>query len=156
MLNTAQLATFRSAILAENDPTIIVAREGATRNDSVIAAFYNAASATIVWRTNIKSKEVIAAITPSELKALIAQTQNLLIILLLPGEVDASAANVRANFAAVFAAGTSLTALTALAKRPASRVEALFAVGAGTTANPSVMGFEGTVALNEVSAALNS
>ena len=49
------------------------------------------------------------------------------------GEVDASAVNVRAAFAAMFGAGTTTRAnLLAIGQRDGSRIEALF--GAGVTA----------------------
>ena len=78
------------------------------------------------------------------------QHQAMLSLLLLPGVVDATSANVRADFSAIFSAGLSLTALSAMAQRTATRLEALFT----TSAISSVYGY--TLTASDVQKAMGA
>lgn len=124
MLTASQLATLKTDLGGQSSLTAAVA----ARDWPTVAAFYNAPSspAVTVWRADVKPSEIVAAITGNEFVALTAIKQSLLSILLMPGVVDATSANVRADFSAIFASGSSLTALTAIAQRTATRIEALF------------------------------
>lgn len=128
MLNSAQLATFKAAIVA--DPNI--AAELAALDDAAIAAYYNAPSSPAVslWRPNIPVAELNTAVDWSAFAGLTALKQNTYFAMTQPGFVDATAVNIRNGFGTVFGTSTTLTALTALAQRTATRFEALF-----TTAN---------------------
>jgi hypothetical protein len=85
-----------------------------------------------VFRGVIPAYEVINATVPAEWAALTAGEKQRYQTLTGAGEVDVSNANVRAAFAAMFAAGTATRdALVALASRPGSRAEQ--ALGAGIT-----------------------
>src|SRR5574337_1025443 len=140
MLTASQLAALKADIGGQSSLTADVA----AANWPAIAAFYNAPSspAVTIWREDVKPSEIVAAITGSEFVALTAIKQSLLSLLLMPGVVDATSANVRADFSAIFASGSSLTALTTLAQRTATRIEALF-----TTAQVSATyGYELTAA----------
>lgn len=122
MLTTAQLATLKSDIAA-NFAAQVTAADWPT-----ITAAYNAPSNPVVtiWRADIPTSEIVSGITFSELVALSAVKQFGLQVLMQPGTVDATSANVRAAFSAIFGASTTLTALSALAQRTATRLEALF------------------------------
>lgn len=124
MLTTAQLAALKTDADGQSTLTAAIA----AKDWPTVAAFYNAPSspAVTIWRADVKPSEIVAAITGSEFVALTALKQSLLSLLLMPGVVDATSANVRADFSAIFATGSSLTALTALAQRTATRIEALF------------------------------
>lgn len=60
-LNPAQLATLKAAALAEVDATFVAAREAG--DNATMAAFYNTATATQAWRTNVPIADIINAIT---------------------------------------------------------------------------------------------
>jgi hypothetical protein len=155
VLTSAQLATLKADILA--DP-VLAAKPNNSDAAVDIAAAYNAAAspAYVVWRTDIAPREIVGAITSSEFVALTAIKQNGLIILLLAGTIDGSNANIRAAFTAIFTTGSSLTALTALAKRNATRAEKLFATGSGTTATPSTMAVIGSLTASDIISARSS
>lgn len=122
MLTPAQLASLKT------DAQTNFAADVAAANWPAITSAYNAPSspAVTVWRADIPIAQIVANITYSELVALTSVKQFALQVLLQPGVVDASSANVRAAFSAIFGASTTLTALTALAQRTATRLEALF------------------------------
>lgn|SRR5487761_2152066 len=125
-MTPAQLATLKT------DATANFAALVAAKDWPAVAAAYNLPSspAVTIWRADIRPVEVIDAITGSEFIVLTAQHQAMLSLLLLPGVVDATSANVRADFSAIFSAGSSLTALIAMAQRTATRLEALFTTSA--------------------------
>jgi hypothetical protein len=151
-LTTQQLQSLKSAIAA--DGTMSAAPSNSTGNYAILAALNAiAAGPFIVWRTDIKSSEVVAAIVGTEFAALTAVKQTLLMMLISPGVVDASSANVQADFSAIFSAGTTLTALAALAKRSANVAEKTLATGTGTTGSPATLGFVGPVTYSDVEAA---
>lgn len=124
MLTTSQLATLKTDISGQPALTAAVA----AKDWPTVAAFYAEPSSPTVtiWRADVRPAEIVAAITGSEFVALTALKQSLLSLLLMPGVVDATSPNVRADFSAIFASGSSLTALSALAQRTATRLEALF------------------------------
>lgn len=124
MLTSAQLAALKADIGAQSSLTASVA----AKDWVTVAAFYNSPSspAVTIWRADVQPSEIVAAIIGSEFVALTAIKQSLLTLLLMPGVVDATSANIRADFSAIFASGSSLTALTAIAQRTATRIEALF------------------------------
>ena len=124
MLTPAQLAAIKTDISAQSSLTADVA----SANWPAVAAFYNAPSspAVTVWRADVKPSEIVAAITGTDFTNLTAIKQSLLLLLLTPGVVDATSSNVRADFSAIFPISASLTALTNIAQRTATRIEALF------------------------------
>lgn len=141
-LTPAQVTTLRNFINA--DPTLgpQLATPG---GPATVASALNlpASGPFVVWRTDIKPVEVVNAIVGAEFVALTAIKQTGLTLLLMPGIIDASAVNVRNDFSSIFAAGTTLTALTALSKRNATVVEKVFATGTGTSASPATLVFQG-------------
>ena len=106
-----------------------------------------------VWRTDIKSSEIVSAVVGTEYVALTNLKQTALNFVLFPGIVNASSPNIQADFSAIFSAGATLTALTALAKRNATIIEKILSTGTGTLGNPATMSFEGQLSYNDVHAA---
>lgn len=148
-LTAAQNATLKSAMLGDANVTAIVGQ------DQRVADYYNAASspAVAVWRADVRLSEFVAAVVPSELVVLTAIKQYGLDFYTKAGVVDGSSANVRAAFNAIFGAGATLTALTALAQRTGTRLEALFSSGGP----PAVSTLYGRILTDvEVNAARNS
>lgn len=143
---TAQLATFKAAILA--DANLAAARIAG--NHGAIAAYYNGAGTGTIWRPSISATELNTAIVWSEFIALTAVTQNAYLALLQAGAIDATSANVRGGFVSIFPVGVSRTNLTALAQRVPSVFEALF-----ITAQVCAL-FGQTVTVADVAAALGS
>ena len=93
-LTSAQLATFKAAILA--DANLAAAR--AAGDQGAIAAYYNANSATPIWRPAVPVSELNTAIVWSAFIALSVQTQQAYFALIQGGVVDSTNANVRAGF----------------------------------------------------------
>lgn len=146
-LSIAQLQTFKAAINSDANITVSLA----SGDQGAIAAYYNGASTTNVWLPAIPVSVLNTAIVWSAFIALSVQTQNAYFALTQGGTVDATNANVRAGFSSIFGAGTqTLTNLTAIAQRLATRFENLFA----TTNVTTVFGY--TVTPADVAAALGS
>src|SRR5574337_515203 len=124
MLTASQLASLKTDASGQSTLTAAIA----AKDWPTVAAFYAEPSspAVTIWRADVKPSEIVAAITGTDFTGLTAVKQSLLSLLLMPGVVDATSANVRADFSAVFPSSASLTALTALAQRTATRLEALF------------------------------
>lgn len=163
-LDASQRATLKAAILAETDPTVTAAL--AIRNDVAIANWYNAASTFIVWKTSITRKEMHNAYVWTEMDSFTNGAKQFQFNLLISeGTVNPSDANVRQGFQDIFSGAglaTTRAALIALAKRAATKAEALFATGTGTDGSPGTLGVnangyvEGALSYNDVSLALNA
>lgn len=136
-MTPSQLSAIKADILANGDMNTLPANSDGS---DAISKLYNspASPAYPVWRTRISVDEIKTAIIGTEFIALTVAKQNLFLMLLTGGDLDASNANIRGCFSAVFAAGTTLTNLTNMAQRPATRLEKLLATG-------MVLGFEGSV-----------
>lgn len=144
-MTPAQLTTFKNAILS--DANLAAARLAG--DHGAISTYYNGNGVGNIWRPYIAVSELNTAIVWSEFAALSVQFQNCYFALIQGGAVDATKVNIRNGFGTVFT-GTSLTNLTALAQRLATKFEALF-----TTANVCVL-FAQTVTPTDVAAALGS
>lgn len=142
-MTPAQLSSLKADILA-NVATRPIADMGA------LAAYYNANSAASIYRPSIPVPELNTAIVWSEFMALPVQTQNAYFALIQGGTVDATKPNVRAGFGSIFVGLVSLTNLTTLAQRLATRFESAF-----ITANVS-SAFGTVVAVSDIAAALGS
>lgn len=128
-----------------------------------IAELYNANAvpAFTVWKTNVPVDVVGKAIVATSLASLTsANTDRLGVICQInPGGFDPSRLDQRAFFDDVFsvAAGApTRTALLALWKRLALRIEKLFATGTGSDASPATMAWQGTISYSDVYTARNS
>ena len=141
-MTPAQLSTFKTAILA-NAASYNIADHG-----SITAWFNTSSGAGFYWRSLIPIAELNTAIVWTEFAALSALLQTTYMAMITAGAVDATSANIRGGFSTVFL-GTSLTNLTALAKRVPTRLEALFT-------NANVCSLTGTCSNTDVAAALAS
>ena len=158
MLNSAQLATLRAEILASSDPAVVAAR--AIRNDSGLAEIYNANTTTIVWKSSVTAAAVGEAMRSSEVAGLTTANTNRLMVMVQysGGAFSPSRADTRAGFDDVFSGAGGVqtrTALLALWKRPARRIEALFC-GVGTDAVPAILVVEGVLSAGQIGDAMNN
>lgn len=127
-LTTAQLATLATDI--GNQASLATARTA--KDATLIPAFYNALSspAVAMWRSNVGNSEIASSIVASAYIALTALQQKALDLYMGPDACDASSANVRAGFSSIFGAGSAtLTNLTAVSQRTATRLEVLLGAG---------------------------
>jgi hypothetical protein len=111
-----------------------------THDAQAIVAFYNAASATQIWRSDLRDSEVVAACVGADVAALSGANTTLMQMLITPATIDATSANIRSDFNSLFSGKTSLTNLTAVAQRAGTRLEALFSSG-GPPAVTTVFGY---------------
>ena len=101
---------------------------------AALADLLNAPNAAItVFRASIPTWEVVACTDKAEYDALTAGNKQLYQILVSTGTINAADSRIRAMFASIFAAGTTRTALTAMARRDGSRAEQLFGVSVSHT-----------------------
>lgn len=152
MLTTAQLSVLRTAILPELDPVFVAYRSaGATGQ---MTEWFNSPSSTIVYKTSIHKNEVGKAFQATALAAITAGNNDKLANFAAWNDfIDPSRSDQRAFFDDVFsvaAGATTRAALAALWKRPATRLEKLFAVGTGTDLAPASLVFEGTATEYEI------
>lgn len=157
-LNTQQLGTLKSAILAETDPAFVVYRDNG--DNGMMASWYNAPSSPefIVWKTNVPLSDVAANVDGVELVGLTTAKLAAYQALLLAGAVNPSKDRLRAGFDAVFSAAggnTTRPLLLALWKRTAKRGEKLYATGTGSTAVPGLLVFEGDITSADITDARN-
>ena len=95
-----------------------------------LAELLNTSRAGIsIFRASIPTWEVVACTDKTEYDALTAGNKQLYQILVSTGTINATDARIRAMFASIFAAGSTRTALNAMASRQGSRAEQLFGVG---------------------------
>lgn len=155
-LTPAQLTTVKNFIAG--DATLNSLSSDGSGLRSIADALNALASPDfIVWRTEIKGNEIMAAVVGTELAALSPTPKQFVFnMLMLALPLDASKANIRADFSAIFSGGTSLTALTDLAKRKATVIEKILATGTGSTSSPATMSVEGTIDPNQVDKARRS
>jgi hypothetical protein len=114
------------------------------RDDQSIALFYNQASAPVVtlWRPNIRPQELHNVVVWTDFVALTAIKQGTYTAMMTGATtIDATNSGIRGAFQAVFGAGSaSLTAMTAVAQQPATRLEALFSTASGGANISTVFG----------------
>lgn len=156
MLTTQQLLTFKSAILAQS----AVAPFLASGDYGAVASYYNQPSSTIVWKTSVTQDEIMQnGFNWTRVDNLSVGKARIWEWLFNNDEraINPSKGNVRAGIDATWV-GTQAdldqrAAIYVHCKRAATRYEALFSVGTGTVAAPSVLGtgHEGTSIEGEVS-----
>lgn len=154
-LTSAQLTSLKSEILA--DP-ILNAQPMNSDGAFFIAAELNklAVPDFIVWKTDVTTVNIRAALVWSEYDTLSVSKQNAFSFLCSNGTVNAALANVRQGISSIFAGpgqSGNLAALIAIAKRKATRVEKVLAAGTGSDASPATMSFEGSLSFQDVEAA---
>lgn len=165
MLTDAQYSTVATDITVTHASEFAEAL--AATDAQAIAAVYNllASPDYWVWRTSLSIKEVYETTsgdsttwsTTAYIARSAAERDAWRDVFAIPGVFNPSLANARAGLADIFSGAPGAaqrTHLLALGRRTARRIEQLLATGAGTTASPSVMGFEGVLGYREVSHAV--
>ena len=159
-LSTSQLAVLKAAILA--DPVLAAETpdsDGAQRIADAMNAL--AAPAFYVWRTNVSREEIYNSTSAeattwnwTTYKNQGATEQNAWTQMFMGDRANFAQANLRAGVAAIFTGSGPANAqrdhILAVAKRPATRGEKLFAVGTGTLLAPATMAFEGVITYQDV------
>ncbi len=130
-LTLTQLATLKTDVLAQ--PTLTAAVLAA--DWPTVALFYNAGStpSANVWIPNLPATVLNGTVNWVAFAAKTVQQQNTYFAMVQGGFVDATSANIRAGFGAVFS-GADLTALANIAQQVGTRFEVLF-----STANVSLV-----------------
>ena len=129
---TAELASIKAAVTA--DATAL--GYWTAGSAGMCCAYLNAPSPTpvLIWRPNIPVAELLTGVVWSAFVELTPQVQAAWAALTAGGTVDSTNANIRAGFVTVFGAASATVAnLAAIAQRPASRLEAIFASGGVST-----------------------
>lgn len=170
MLMPAQYATLKADILANSE---LNTQPNTSDGNAAVAALYNVAAGPDywVWKTRTTKDDLVAKLGPDGTSfawtgtGYITRSQGerdaFNAIFDSSGAINPSIASIRQAFADIFSGGTApapanRTHLLAVSRRKATRVEKLYATGAGTTAAPSLMAFEGTLTGHDVDAARNS
>lgn len=148
-LSNAQLLAFKSAIQADA-PSMACIQVG---NLQCVADRFNGASAVIVWRTALSRHEILAGKSAEGTTfawaggAYITRSQGerdaFREMFNSTGTVDPSLPSIQAAFTDVFSGPGGLsnrTHITALSKRAATKFEAIFSTGTGTTQSPASVG----------------
>lgn len=151
-LTPEQLTTLAADIAA--DPTLSLIPQTSDGAFEVATAYTLDASPDFtVWRTNILSSECQTAMVWTEFIAIGAGERDAWQFMLSTGEINGADTNIRQGIQDIFAgaggAGTR-AALVAIAKRLATRAEALFATGTGSVASPGTMVVEGSLSYQDV------
>ena len=160
-MTPAQLAVLAEGLRASVVPEVIAALQ--IRNDMALAAWCNSPSTFIVWRNQVHQDEImqngfdwVRVDNLSVGKARIwewmfANTER---------TINPSKPNVRAGIDECWKGTAADLAVRAAVyvhcKRAATHAERMFATGTGTDAQPGSLVYDGLVALNDVSVALNS
>ena len=147
-LTTEQLHVFRAALLAETDPDLVFRRDNGQAGR--VAEWYNqvGANAPIVWKTSLQLEEITSngfdwvrvdnlSVGKARIWEWMFGTEN--------KSINPSKPNIRAGIAEVWKGTAADLAVQATVlnhcKRPATRIEALYAAGSGTTGAPATMVF---------------
>lgn len=163
MLTAPQLLALKAAILASTAPAVVAAL--ANGSPGLVAIEFNqpSAPAVIVWRTRVNQDEIMQnGFDWTRVDNLSVGKARIWEWLFDNADsvFNPSKANVRSGIDAVWV-GTAADLVVRAAvyvhcKRTATFAEALFASGAGTTASPSTMAWEGYVSEVDVIQALES
>jgi hypothetical protein len=160
-LTAAQLDLLATDIAA--DPTLSSLPHNAD-SATVVCAAYNQPDvpAFWVWRTSLPEQDIYEATTVDgtvwDWTTYIQQTvqeRDAWACMFHPGVINPSLPQTRAGYTKIFSGSGALvvaqrTHLLTLSRRQATRAEALFATGAGTTAAPALLTFEGLLTESEV------
>ena len=160
-MDAQQLQTLKAAILA--DP-VLSAYPMNSDGSYAIAELLNkpAVPAFIVWKTDVSIDEIMRnGMDWARVDNLSVGKARVWEWLFDNGgkAINHSKANVRAGIDQTWVGTAADLAVRAAVythcKRPASRVERLFATGAGTDGSPGLMAFEGEITTSDVSAMLS-
>ena len=158
MLTQEQLALLKADILA--DP--ILSQWAATGYmASEIADAYNQAASPewVVWKTAVDPVEIMTnGMDWTRVDNLSVGKARIWDWMTRLGTFNAAKANIRAGIDATWVGTAADLAVRAMVythcKRPASRGEKIMSTGAGSTALPATMGYEGNMTYQDVEAAL--
>lgn len=154
-LNLSQLQAFKGIMAAETDVTF--AADRTARHTAAMADFYNVSSTFVVWKTRVSQQDLLNVMVWTEMLTMTQAKFNTLTLLLQPGFFDASSSNVQTGIVQIFSGlASTLAAVTLLAKRYATRGEALVVTGTGTVATPGYLTLEGSITNENVIASLAS
>ena len=160
-LTTAQLATLKTAILA--DATLNAFPNTSDGNFDMCTQKLNvpASPTWMVWKGNVSILATGQAFNGTELAGMTTANQTRLqtIAQYLSQGYNAALADVRAMFNDIWSgAGGANTrvSLLALWKRPALLGEKILSTGAGSDAAPATMGYEGQISPTDVQVARSS
>jgi hypothetical protein len=179
-LTSAQLVTLKANIAANVDSTFIALRNAGSTGD--MANWYNVASSFIVWSTytavaDINDNIVWANLTPVDApdttqlwmnRALLCQGKQFNLQIMLGGlnVVNSSKTNIRAGLQDALTnvpSGTAGALVSAgwvpvktVMQRAATRGEAVFATGTGTSTTPGSLVYDGMISNYDIINALNS
>lgn len=153
-MTPAQLAAIKADIIASVDMNTLPANSDGSYD---IAKLYNEPTTFIVWKTKVLKSDVGKAFVASALAAITAGSNDKLANFAAWNDtVNPSRIDQRTFFDDVFsvaAGATTRTALLALWKRPATRLEKLLATGTGTDVSPATLTFEGSVNYQDIETA---
>ena len=159
-LTTAQLQTLKTAILAETNPEFVGYRNAG--DNAGMASWYNVPSSAIVWRSRVPTTEI--GLTVNYVAVAAMTTANLdrikTFITLNPVNFDPGRSDIRTYMSDTFSGAlggqgqATRDALDAMYRRAATRGEALYDTGTGTTVSPATLGYEGSIATDDVREAL--
>jgi len=164
MLSDAQLAVFKTALLAETDPELVGHRTNG--QTTMIAEWYSRTTAAYwVWRTDVSRADIYNNTSPdastwnwTTYKNQGATEQNAWTQMFMGDRADFSKANLRAGVAAIFTGSAQATAqrdhVLSMGRRLARKIEQLLATGTGTSLAPATMGYEGALSEIDVTRAL--
>jgi hypothetical protein len=155
-LTTAQKATLKTHIRATPDLAAIY-ENGDLQS---LANALNAAASPVyvVWKSSASTMDMAKVINYNAVAGMTtANTDRVqLFVRLNPTSFDPARADIRQFFTDTFSGAlngqgqATRDALEAFYRRNATRTEKLFATGTGTTVAPAVLGFEGSVTINEL------
>lgn len=128
----------------------------AAGNDGCIADFYNSASTKVVWKTSVDQSMIYndLGFAWSEVDGLTVGKRDEWKMLFWNGNINPSKANqvnaIKDVWTGTTAKNNVQAAILATCKRFATKVEALFATGTGTTAVPAQLAIEGTLSVDQL------
>lgn len=178
-LDATQLQTLASAIAAETDATFVFNR--GMGNLGAMADFYNTESANIVWRSNTPVNDIFNSVTWQNLtpvdapdttqlwmnRSLMCQGKQFNLQTMLSGReiLRTDKIAIRAGLQDCLtnvpsgAGGASVSggwgSVKQVIQRPATKGEALYLAGTGTTAVPVDLVIEGIITIDNVVRSLN-
>ena len=169
MLTTAQLTTLKAAILAETDAAFVAARTAGSSGE--MADWFNviATPSYFVRRSSLSRHDILTGTSSDNTTftwtgaGYITRSQGerdaFREMFNSTGSVNPWLGTIQSAFNDIFsgtgaAAVANRTHILAMSRREATRGEKVFAVGLGTGASPSVMGFEGDITISDIDNAL--
>jgi hypothetical protein len=169
-LTLAQLQTIKSAIAST---PAMASQPNNPDGNTAIAALANALASPDfwVWKSRVTKDELVNSTSVDNttfnwtgtgyMTRSQGERDTFLALFDRDGAVNPSLATVRAAFSAIFTGATApapanLTHLATVARRKATVLEKLFAVGTGSTASPATMAVEGVIAHQDIESARNS